>query len=201
MKCDEALAGKEKDAWKKAVTEEHKRMLKHKVFETVPQDQVPYGAKVLTSTWVMKKKANGMHRARLNACSYEQIDREHYDKDFKFALVVSDATIHIILILIVMAGWWAELLDVKGAFLHGVFEKGQKVYMEVPQGFEKYYPKNRVLLLLKTLYGTKQATKAFWLKLLEALHGMGYERIKADPCLYFDYTVGGLVIWLSWVDA
>jgi hypothetical protein len=161
---------------------------------------VPYGAKVLASTWAMKKKVNGTHRARLNARGYEQIDGEHYDEDAKFAPVVSDATIHIILILIVMAGWWAELLDVKGAFLHGVFEKGRKVYMEVPQGFEKYYPKNCVLLLLKTLYGTKQAAKAFWLKLLEALHGMGYKRSKADPCLYFTRTVCGLVIWLSWVD-
>jgi Reverse transcriptase (RNA-dependent DNA polymerase) len=72
--------------------------------------------------------------------------------------------------------------------------------MEVPQGFEKYYAKNCLLLLLKTLYGTKQAAKAFWLKLLEALHGMGYKRSKADPCLCFDDTVGGLVIWLLWVD-
>jgi hypothetical protein len=36
MKYNEALAGKEKDEWKKAVTEEHERMLKHEVFETVP---------------------------------------------------------------------------------------------------------------------------------------------------------------------
>ena len=63
------------------------------------------------------------------------MDGEHYDEDSKFAPVVSDATIHIVLILIVMAGWWAELLDVRGAFLHGVFEKGRMVDMEVPQGF------------------------------------------------------------------
>jgi Reverse transcriptase (RNA-dependent DNA polymerase) len=103
-------------------------------------------------------------RARLNARGYEQVNGEHYDEDSKFAPVVSDATIHIVLILIIMAGWWAELLDVHGAFLHSIFEKGWKVYMEIPQGFEKFYPKNCMLLLKKTLYGTKQAVKAFWLK-------------------------------------
>jgi hypothetical protein len=72
--------------------------------------------------------------------------------------------------------------------------------MEVPQGFERFYPKNCVLLLLKTLYGTKQAAKAFWLKLLEALRGMHYTRSKADPCLYYLWEDTGLVIWLSWVD-
>jgi hypothetical protein len=64
-----------------------------------------------------------------------------------------------------MAGWWAELLDVEGGILVAwSFEKGRKVYMEVPQGFEQFYPKNCMLLLLKTLYGTKQAAMALWLK-------------------------------------
>jgi Reverse transcriptase (RNA-dependent DNA polymerase) len=136
----------------------------------------------------------------LNARGYEQVDGEHYDEDAKAAPVVSEATIHIVLILIIMAGWCAEVLDVKGAFLHGTFEKGRQVYMEVPQGFERFYPSNCVLLLLKTLYGTKQAAKAFWLKLLEAFKSMNYARSKADPCLYFAWTMFGLVIWLSWVD-
>jgi hypothetical protein len=124
-------------------------MVDHEVFEMVNRNQVPKDAKILTPTWAMKEKASGVHRARLNAHRYEQVDGEHYDEDTKFVAVVTDATIHIILILIIMAGWWAELLDVKGAFLHGVFEKGHKVYMEIPQGFEKFYPGNSVLLLKK----------------------------------------------------
>jgi hypothetical protein len=38
-----------------------------------------------------------------------------------------------------MAAWVGEILDVKGAFLHGGFDKGKNVYMKVPEGFEKYY--------------------------------------------------------------
>jgi hypothetical protein len=201
MKYDQAINGPEAKEWAIAVEEEHNRMLDHEVFQTVPREEVPNGSKILTSTWAMKKKANGVHRARLNARGYEQVDGEHYDEDDKFAPVVTDATIHIVLIQLIMAGWYVELIDVKGAFLHGVFEKGRKVYMEVPQGFERFYPKNCVLLLLKTLYGTKQAAKAFWLKLLvEALRGMKYTRSKADPCLYYSWNDGGLVIWISWVD-
>jgi hypothetical protein len=70
-----------------------------------------------------EKKENGVHHARLNERGYEQVDGKHYDEDSKFAPVVMDATIHIVLILTIMAEWWAELLDVKGAFLHGTFEK------------------------------------------------------------------------------
>jgi hypothetical protein len=148
----------------------------------------------------MKKKANGVFRARLNARGYEQVDGVHYDEDAKSAPVVNEATIHIVMNIMAMAGWHAEILDVKGAFLHGEFEKGRKVYMEVPQGFEKYYDADTVLLLKKTLYGTKQAAMAFWRKLLEAFRAIKFQRSKADPCLYYAWTTHGLVLWTSWVD-
>jgi hypothetical protein len=38
------------------------------------------------------------------------------------------------------------LLDVEGAFLCGDFENGEKIYMEVPQGFEGLYANDSVLL-------------------------------------------------------
>ena len=67
----------------------------------------------------------------------------------------------------IMAGWVGELIDVKGAFLHGDFEDNDEIYMEVPEGFEQHYdPKKFVLRLLQTIYGLKQAAFAFWKKLL-----------------------------------
>jgi hypothetical protein len=93
-----------------------------------------------------------------------------------------------------------EIMDIKGAFLLGEFKDGHKMFLEVPQGFEEYYPKDCVLLLLKTLYGTIQAAMAFWKKLFEAFKNMKHKRSKADPCLYFAWTEVGLVLWMSWVD-
>ncbi len=100
-----------------------------------------------------------------------------------------------------MAGWYGELLDVKGAFLHGEFEEGEQLFMEIPEGFQMYYPMGMVLLLLKTIYGLKQAAVAFWKQLIMAFASMNYVRSKADPCLYFSWTKDGLIVWISWVDA
>jgi Reverse transcriptase (RNA-dependent DNA polymerase) len=61
-----------------------------------------------------------------------------------------------------LAGWTEFIVDVNGAFLHGKFKDKHKMYMAVPKGFEKYYSSGMVLLLLKTLYGTKQAALQFW---------------------------------------
>jgi hypothetical protein len=99
-----------------------------------------------------------------------------------------------------MAGWCAMLLDDKGAFLCRNFKNGENIYMEVPQGFEGFYPKNSVLLLLKTIYGLEQAALAFGRELLKAFLHMEYGRSKADPCLYFRWTSLGLILWLSWDD-
>ena len=102
-------------------------------------------------------------------------------------------------VLIIMAGWWSELLDVKGALLTGRFDKGEELYMEVPQVMEKYYLVNVLLLLLRILYGLRQTAAQFWKELLKAFMFMKYARNQADPCLYFRWVKGELVICISWV--
>jgi hypothetical protein len=41
--------------------------------------------------------------------------------------------------------------------------------MEIPEGFEQYYPAEFIWLLLRTIYGLKQAAVAFWKQLILAL--------------------------------
>ncbi len=54
--------------------------------------------------------------------------------------------------------------------------------------------------LLRTLYGTKQAARAFWKVLLKSMKKTDYEQSRADPCLYYRWSKRGLSIWTSWVD-
>jgi hypothetical protein len=148
----------------------------------------------------MKKKANGEFRARVTAHGFEQIDGEQYDSSDIAAPVVSEITIHILFILIAMAQMYAELLDVCGAFLLGKFDAHHKMYMKVPKGFEKFYANGVVLLLMRTLYGTKQAAMAFWKFAAEIWKALKLLRSNADPCLHFTWTIHGLIMWVSWVD-
>ena len=71
----------------------------------------------------------------------------------------------LVLTLMLMAGWTAEVVDVRGASLHGQFTDGERVYMKVPRGWREHYNANLVLLLLRTIYGLKQAAMAFWKEL------------------------------------
>jgi len=91
------------------------------VWKAVPVSQVPKTAKIMTSTWAMKKKSSGKYRARLNARGYEQKAGVHYDETSISSPVTSDASIRIMLVLALVFGWAIHLVDVQGAFLCGNF--------------------------------------------------------------------------------
>ncbi len=121
MKYSEAMATKDAPKWKKSVEEEAECMEKNNVWVPVSKEDVPKDAKILTSTWAMKKKSNGTYRARLNARGFEQVPHEHYDPNTIASPVVSFITICIVFILMLLAMWPGHILDVRGAFLKGDF--------------------------------------------------------------------------------
>jgi hypothetical protein len=57
------------------------------------------------------------------------------------------------------------------------------------------------LQMQRTIYGSVQAARAFWMELQKAFTAMGYTRSAADPCLYFRWDDDGeLCVWLTWID-
>ena len=166
------MAGPERSEWIKAVEEEYQSMVIYEVFQEVERIKVPIDAKILSSTWAMRKKSNGVRRARINARGYEQVDGEQYDSTNIASPTVNEASMFIILILKCMERMVTNVNDVRGVLLNGKFSIGERLYMEVPEGFERFYPKNKVLLLLKTKYGLKQAAFEYWLELLKAVKAM-----------------------------
>jgi hypothetical protein len=126
MKYKAAMNSKDKEEWIKAIDEEYNKFLKYNVFKPVKIEDVPKGAKFLTTTWAMKKKANGTYRARMNMRGYEQEDGVHYDSASIASPVTNDITIRMMMVLMLMTGWIGYLVDVKGAFLLGEFENNEQ---------------------------------------------------------------------------
>ena len=103
------------------------------IFEAVPIPQVPANADVIDSTWAMKKKANGVYRARWAARGFKQRAGVSYNPRNIMSPVVHEITVRIMLVLMIMALWHAEIIDVKGAFLKTSFDPKHKVYVEIPK--------------------------------------------------------------------
>ena len=72
-----------------------------------------------------------------------------------------------------------------------------EIYVEPPKGFEKYDEngKSYVLKLKRALYGTKQASRMWQLKLRSHLiTKMGFTNSSHDPCLFSRHWDDGTVI-------
>jgi hypothetical protein len=110
-------------------------------------------------------------------------------------------TIRLTLTLVPTSGGITHVVNMKGVFLCGKFNDGEMIYIKILMRFEEFYKEDIILLLKKCLYGLQQAaTMAFYWKLLAATATIGLKRSYADPCLYYKWNEGRMVIMISWTD-
>ena len=86
----------------------------------------------------MKKKVNGNYRACLAARGFKQMQGKSFVHHDISSRIIHDMTMHILLVLMLMGKLSAHLVDVNGTFLLGEFKPNEKIYMKIPQGFEKF---------------------------------------------------------------
>ncbi|GKF17336.1 ribonuclease H-like domain-containing protein, partial [Tanacetum coccineum] len=104
------------------------------------------------------------YKARLVAKGFSQ--KEGFDYDESFSLVVKMVTVRCLVSIVVVNGWSLYLLDVNNAFLYG--DIIEDVYMTLPDGCTSE-SKSKVCKLNKSLYGLKQASRQCNAKLTAAL--------------------------------
>lgn len=88
--------------------------------------------------------------------------------------------------------------DVSTAFIHAPLE--ERVYMKQASGHEVPGKETWVYLLVKALYGTKQAARAWQLHLRKLLVQAGCKSMQADPETYTCRRGGGYLIIGTHVD-
>nr|GEV62097.1 ribonuclease H-like domain-containing protein [Tanacetum cinerariifolium] len=143
----------------KPLKHEYNALISNGTWVLVPR---PANVNVVRSMWLFKHKfkADGslsMYKARLVA--NERSQQHGIDCDETFSLVVKPPTIRIVLSLAVSHDWSIHQLDVN-AFLHGhLFET---VYMHQPPGFVDPNKPGYVCHLQRSLYGLKQALRAWF---------------------------------------
>jgi hypothetical protein len=87
-------------------------------------------------------------------------------------------------------------MDVKNSFLHGDLSKD--IYMEQPQGFMQ--DSSLVCRLKKSLYGLKQALRAWYAMMDSYLLSLNFVRCKSYPNVYMLRTVDSLLLLVLYVD-
>jgi len=178
----DAMKRSDAKQWEKAAQEEYESILKNGTWVLVP---LPKDRKAIGCKWVfkLKHKANGeieRYKARLVAKGYSQT--EGVDFNETFAPVAKFASIRSLLALAAFYDLEVHQMDVKTAFLNGDLE--EEIYMQQPEGFVVNGKEDLVCKLNKSLYGLKQASRAWYQKMDQALLNIHFRRLQTDSCVY-----------------
>lgn len=145
--------------WFVAMKEKLEALYSQKTWTLVP---LPSQKNLVGCKWIFKIKRNvdgtiARHKARLVVKGFRQEQGLNYEETF--SLVVKPTTVRLILALAAHFNWPLRQLDVKNAFLHGILH--EEVYMSQPPGFADNQFPSLVCKLQKSLYGFKQAPRAW----------------------------------------
>jgi hypothetical protein len=161
----------------------------------------PLGAPVITGKWVFRHKFNSdgtleRYKARWVVRGFHQ--RPGVDFGETFSPVVKPATIRTVLTLVASKNWPAHQLDVSNAFLHGNIT--ERVLCQQPAGFEDLHQPSAVCLLSRSLYGLRQASRAWFTRFADFAISIGFKQSRSDSSLFVYGHGENMAYLLLYVD-
>ena len=199
----EAFKSDQWPKWKEAIDSELGSLAKHQTWEAVDvsSDSEKF-ENAVGSKWVFDLKTNKKgeilrYKARLVAQGFTQVEGVDYKETY--APVASRTTLRMVMSLAAQMDLELEHMDVCTAFLNAKLPEGEQMYMKVPPGVQDG---EKVVKLLRCLYGLKQSPREWNLVINAFLVSLGYKRCKLDPCLYTykDKESGAFSFILLYVD-
>jgi hypothetical protein len=161
----------------------------------------PPGARIITGKWVFKHKLNPdgtleRYKARWVVRGFNQ--RPGIDFGETFSPVIKSATIRTVLTLVATHNWPAHQLDVSNTFLHGNLQ--ECVYCQQPTGFIDPARLDDVCLLSHSLYGLRQAPRAWFERFVGHVTSLGFVQSRADTSLFVYHRNRAMAYLLLYVD-
>ncbi|CAL1370826.1 unnamed protein product [Linum trigynum] len=174
--------------WNKAIKEEWDALEDNKTWEIV---DLPAGKTTIGSKWVYKTKFRSdgdieRLKARVVAKGYTQV----HGVDFwdTFSLVAKQNSVKLLIKLAAAKHWHLHQMDVSNAFLNGFLD--EEIYMELPPRLNQLPEyKGKVCKLQKSLYGMKQASRQWFVRLTDVLLKLGFKQSYSDYSV-FSYSSG-----------
>jgi len=201
---EDAIRSRHASRWRESMNLEIEDLLKHDTWELVPRNQVPKTHKVAKSRWVYKVKVNKdgsieRFKSRFVVCGYSQV--KGVDYTHSFSATMRATSFRLLMALATYDKLKLEHFDVTSAFTQSEIDK--VIFVEPPKGYPQSTPDGTpcVLRLRKALYGTKQASRMWQLKLRKHLvDKMGFTNSTHDPCLFSRRVSDSILVVGVYVD-
>ncbi len=193
---EEAITGPDADNWRKAMKEE---IALHSTRGTWRPEKLPKERTAVGCRWTdtIKYGPGGeilRYKARLVAQCFNQIPGLEFDDTFSPTAHLE--SIKPILHLSATLGWERAQDDVTGAFLYSDLDR--IIYMKQPPSFED--GTNRAPLLIRGLYGLKQAACLWYKYMVELLASIRFKQPHTDNAVFYRKSESGTTIIAIHVD-
>jgi hypothetical protein len=179
----QALNGPDAIEWQEAIDYEISQLEKLKAWEVV---DAPPRANIIPCHYVLvTKRGPSGEKLKLRARLVANGQRQQYGLDYSetFAPTSNMSTIRAVLTMAAQRNWEIHQVDIKSAYLHA--EIKEDIYMRAPPGYLKPGDEGKVLKLLRSLYGLKQAGFEWSEELAKVFVELGFTRSQIDQAVYF----------------
>ena len=179
----QALNGPDAIEWQEAIDYQLSQLEKLGAWEVV---NAPRNANIIPCHYVLVTKhgPNG-EKLKLRARLVANGQRQQYGLDYSemFAPTSNMSTIRAVLTMAAQCNWEIHQVDIKSAYLH--VEIKEDIYMRAPPGYLKPGDEGKVLKLLRSLYGLKQAGFEWSEELAKVFVELGFTHSQIDQAVYF----------------
>ena len=200
-----AMNSKYRDQWYQAMVKEMESQRTFGTWVLVPVSSLPPGKIPIACRWVLKVKyqstgAVDKFKARIVAKGFMQIDGVDYGETF--APTAKLKSIKLLLALVVQQNLELKQLDYRTAFLNANMD--EVLFMEQAPGFvvpptngSTSKDQRLVCLLIKSLYGTKQAPRNWYKQVNALMVSLGFTPLISDSCIYVRTSSTGRLMMVS----
>jgi Reverse transcriptase (RNA-dependent DNA polymerase) len=162
-----------------------------------PNPKYQREGKIIGNRWVYAEKDDGTYRSRNIAKGFSQIPGKEFQEHH--SPVVHDTTFCVVLVQKLVYNLHFHQFDIVAAFLYGLLDEDEEIYMEFPEEYEKFLKehhgknissKNHCVLLLQALYGLVQAAHQWYKKITSIFGKLDFDPSPAYRCLYMEKAKG-----------
>ncbi|KAJ5137217.1 Reverse transcriptase RNA-dependent DNA polymerase [Penicillium atrosanguineum] len=172
----EAMACPDKAKWLQAAHKELKNHLSNGTWRIIDRER---NKKPLTLRWVFRVKDDGTYKARLVVRGFQQVPgRDFLDV---YAVTARPMSFKVFMALYAAYSWDCHHVDVVAAFLNADLK--ESIQIELPEIVKDEHP-GKVGLLMRSLYGLRQAPLEWYNTLKGVLLSLGFTRTYADHSVF-----------------
>ena len=197
----DAMSREDKQDWAEAYDKEYRGFMERKAFKVVRPEK---GIKVHdTLTRLEYKEDNGTflkRKVRLCARGDQQVEGESFTSSDLYAPTLKAPEARLLAAIAAEHGCPLLKTDTRQAFLYGEMEEDEKVYIRPPDWWPEPIPEGHVLLLLKSMYGTKQAARRWHIRISDWMEQNGYPAVNSEKTIFMKRQDSDSLIHCLFVD-